>query len=375
MASFRPFNPRLQSVHFSVKAKFEAQMEEAVAEFQQRENELMDQLKSSKDALMQLHSLHDNVQSQLFTLRSQQGLFFVPSLLSLMSRVERVSVAKDSEHSMLFEELERSQSTIMSLRRENEALLTQLNHAKNRNVVSDVHELDKFRALEEKPDASIRNHGLVSAELESARRAADAEIQQLEANLVAKQFELEETKNQIKELELKIQELPFKEDYEKLKRRLHALQAVQFNDVDADFSDESAGIEKVFIQKNCHLEAELVRLKLDLTNSDANIESLESELSSVSDVLEKNRALVTKLEQDLERYTSLNAVSTQTLLHGADSSAEQSRFDIVVGQRDRYRKRVETLESVSANMTILYFSPIFSRFIRSKLACRVRLIG
>eukprot|EP00475_Leptophrys_vorax_P045342 TRINITY_DN937_c0_g2_i1.p1 TRINITY_DN937_c0_g2~~TRINITY_DN937_c0_g2_i1.p1 ORF type:complete len:297 (+),score=74.91 TRINITY_DN937_c0_g2_i1:81-971(+) len=279
MASFRPFNPRLQSVHFSVKAKFEAQMEEAVAEFQQRENELMDQLKSSKDALMQLHSLHDNVQSQLFTLRSQQGLFFVPSLLSLMSRVERVSVAKDSEHSMLFEELERSQSTIMSLRRENEALLTQLNHAKNRNVVSDVHELDKFRALEEKPDASIRNHGLVSAELESARRAADAEIQQLEANLVAKQFELE--KNQIKELELKIQELPFKEDYEKLKRRLHALQAVQFNDVDADFSDESAGIEKVFIQKNCHLEAELVRLKLDLTNSDANIESLESELSSL----------------------------------------------------------------------------------------------
>jgi chromosome segregation ATPase len=264
-----------------------------------------------------------------------------------LSFLERADVDKASELNMMLEDLERSQLSIMTLRKENKDLHTQLNVLKTKSVVDDGQSFEKIRALEEKCESYLRNISKLSEELESQRKSFDVETQKKEKDFQRKESEIHERDSKITELELMIKSLPSREEHENIKRKLHALQALQFNDVDTDLSTQTE-LEQLLMQKNKSLEAQFIKIKLELTCAESKTDTLESDLNIALEDCEKQKLLISKLEEDLEKFSSKQpSESISDSSPRVDSNSEQSRFDIIVGQRDRYRKRVEILETVS----------------------------
>lgn len=265
-----------------------------------------------------------------------------------LSSLERADVDKAAELNMMLEDLERSQLSIMTLRKENKDLHTQLNVLKTKSVVDDGQSFEKIRALEEKCESYLRNTSKLSEELEALRKSFEVESQKNEKDVQRKQSEILERDSKVTELELMIKSLPSREEHENIKRKLHTLQALQFNDVDTDLSTQTE-LEQLLMQKNKSLEAQLIKIKLELTCAESKSDTLESDLNMALEDCDKQKVLISKLEEDLEKFSSKQQ-SSEAISDSSprvDNNSEQSRFDIIVGQRDRYRKRVEMLETVS----------------------------
>jgi chromosome segregation ATPase len=261
--------------------------------------------------------------------------------------LEKADVNKEAEMGMMLEDMERSQLSIMTLRKENQDLHTELNVLKTKSVVGDGQSLEKIRSLEEKCESVSRNYKRVTEDLEDVKKSYDLEIQNLNRLISDKDEKIQIYSTKLSEFEKCVQALPSKEEHENLKRKLHALQALQFNAVDSDLSTQTE-LEQLLMEKNKSLEAQLIKIKLDLTCAESKLDTLEADLNLAYQESEKQKTLIAKLEGDLERYSSKTDSSASTeLITPSQDPIDQSRFDIIVGQRDRYRKRAELLENVS----------------------------
>jgi homeobox protein cut-like len=143
--------------------------------------------------------------------------------------------------------------------------------------------------------------------------------------------------------------------------------------INSDIGIRTIGsLESALLAKNRHLEHKLTMSRLDMAEAQSTAEAAVSKVTELELELERQKGLVEKLEEDLiaaERAAELagEAATPKTtagndggtdasgrntsLSNGGDSNyggTEQSMVQVLSGQRDRLRARVQELESNAA---------------------------
>lgn len=318
-----------KQITVELTSKFSTQREELVAIFKEREKELLEQIQSKTEAHDKAIQSFERVQSQLFTLKDDKA---------------DTQAAKDSELDMLLEDLEKSRTDAATLRRTNDILQKECNLLKSRIVSVDVESVDRAHALEHKLQTAEGVIEKMKQTIEQLEISHEQTTLKLSVDVDRYQSSLDESMERIYELEQKIKALPVPEEVQSLKRKIHALQAVHFNAVDEfESTEDHSELEAVLLQKNKRLESEITHLKLKVSENEMTIEKLEVAVEEVNSALEKSKRLVQSLERDLASSMASGGIYSSTIQTPV-TEAEQSRLEIVAGQRDRYRNRVQLLE-------------------------------
>ncbi|KAG7667197.1 putative Protein CASP [Nannochloris sp. 'desiccata'] len=132
-------------------------------------------------------------------------------------------------------------------------------------------------------------------------------------------------------------------------------------------------LESALLAKNRHLEHKLTMARLNVAEAQSTAEAALSKVTEIETELQRQKGLVEKLEEDLiaaERAAQLAGEASTpknidegdggngglgrstSLSNGGDSNTggtEQSMVQVLSGQRDRLRARVQELESAAAN--------------------------
>ncbi|KAJ1393889.1 CASP, C-terminal [Sesbania bispinosa] len=117
-----------------------------------REQALQDQLQHAKESVANMQKLHELAQNQLFELRAQS---------------EEERAAKQSEVSLLMDEVERAQTMLLSLERQKGVLQSQLQTANEETEVKKSDNLDSNNALENSLNAKEKQISELNMELHS----------------------------------------------------------------------------------------------------------------------------------------------------------------------------------------------------------------
>lgn len=295
------------------RSAWDAQKEEIVSIYKERENELVNQVSIYKREADEIRQAHARAQSQLCRAHDAE---------------EAEELVRDGETLLLAEEVER-------LRLESERAR---------------HDRDEARGIIE----TLRGR-----EVEEVGRACDWEgrVKRLGDQLDSCKFELSQSKvlldkqketihneslaktrleSRITELQGVIDALPTSEEMVLLKRQVYVLQAVGFNALEDDMA--STEMEKVLLSKNRRLEGDLARAHVEHSECKDRVEVLELDLAECESSLVEHTRTVRDLEKQLEYTYSMSTLTDH------NDSEEQSRLDIVAGQRDRYRLRHQQLE-------------------------------
>uniref|UniRef100_A0A803MIA4 Protein CASP n=1 Tax=Chenopodium quinoa TaxID=63459 RepID=A0A803MIA4_CHEQI len=322
-----------------------------------REQSLQDQLRQAKESVTTMQKLHELAQSQLFELRAQS---------------EEETATKQSELSLLMDEVERAQSRLLSLEREKGHLRSQLQSANedSENKKSDTE--DPNSALENSLSAkeniiSELNMELhrVETTLSNEREHHISETKKLYALLNEKETALEELKKEL-------QARPTSKLVEDLRKKVKILQAVGYNSIEAEdweiatSGEEMSKLESLLLDKNRKMEHEFTQLKVKLSEKTSFLEAAEAKVSELNAKVDEQQKLIQKLEDDIlkgynskERRGSLfndwdlsESVSTEPSENAEQkqTSADQdqsSMLKVICNQRDRFRARLrETEEEV-----------------------------
>ncbi|XP_021736313.1 protein CASP-like [Chenopodium quinoa] len=323
----------------------------------EREQSLQDQLRQAKESVTTMQKLHELAQSQLFELRAQS---------------EEETATKQSELSLLMDEVERAQSRLLSLEREKGHLRSQLQSANedSENKKSDTE--DPNSALENSLSAkeniiSELNMELhrVETTLSNEREHHISETKKLYALLNEKETALEELKKEL-------QARPTSKLVEDLRKKVKILQAVGYNSIEAEdweiatSGEEMSKLESLLLDKNRKMEHEFTQLKVKLSEKTSFLEAAEAKVSELNAKVDEQQKLIQKLEDDIlkgynskERRGSLfndwdlsESVSTEPSENAEQkqTSADQdqsSMLKVICNQRDRFRARLrETEEEV-----------------------------
>ncbi|GAB2270239.1 hypothetical protein Dimus_005143 [Dionaea muscipula] len=323
----------------------------------EREQSLQDQLRQAKESVSTMQKLHELGQSQLFELRAQS---------------EEERAAKQSELSLLMDEVERAQSRLLSLEREKGLLRSQLQNAdeesekkKSDSVYSDSVLENSLSAKEKiisELHAELHN---IETTLADERNQHINEIKKLKVQLSEKDIALEELKEEL-------QARPTLRLVEDLRKKVKILQAVGYNLIDAEDWDvatsgeEMSKLESLLLDKNKKMEHELTQLKVKLSEKASLLEAAEIKITELTGKVHEQQKLIQKLEDDiLKGYSSkerrgslfndwdLSEAGSAELSESADNkhiSSDQdhsSMLKVICNQRDRFRARLrETEEEV-----------------------------
>lgn len=323
----------------------------------EREQSLQDQLRQAKESVATMQKLHELAQSQLFELRAQS---------------EEETATKQSELSLLMDEVERAQSRLLSLEREKGHLRSQLQSAneESENKKSDTVDpnsvLENSLSAKEKiiSDLNLELHK-VETTLSNERELHISEIKKLNALLHEKETALEELKKEM-------QTRPTAKLVEDLRKKVKILQAVGYNSIEAEdweiatSGEEMSKLESLLLDKNKKMEHELTQLKVKLSEKTSSLEAAEAKVSELNAKVDEQQKLIQKLEDDIlkgysskERRGSLfndwdlsESVSAEPSesteqKHTSTDQDQSSMLKVICNQRDRFRARLrETEEEV-----------------------------
>ncbi|CAO2827040.1 unnamed protein product [Amaranthus hypochondriacus] len=323
----------------------------------EREQSLQDQLRQAKESVVTMQKLHELAQSQLFELRAQS---------------EEDTAAKQSELSLLMDEVERAQSRLMSLEREKGHLRSQLQSAndesenKKSDIVDPNSNLENSLSAKEKIISELNMElNKVETTLSTEREHHISEIKKLNALLHEKDIALEELKKEL-------QARPTAKLVEDLRKKVKILQAVGYNSIEAEdwevatSGEEMSKLESLLLDKNKKMEHELTQLKVKLSEKTSLLEAAEAKLSEFSAKVDEQQKLIQKLEDDiLKGYSSkerrgsffndwdlsesVSAEPSESTepKHSSSDQDQSSMLKVICNQRDRFRARLrETEEEV-----------------------------
>ncbi len=247
----------------------------------------------------------------------------------------------------------------------------------------------------------------LQSELSSAVRSVENDNAATAAKLEGLQASLQATEAHAAALEAELAGRPTRQDLEDARQQIRVLHAVVHNTVgeeDFENSSTSAGggavgasnveasttttsgnrtvgsFESALLAKNRHLEHKLTMARLDVAESQSTAEAATTKVAELENEVERQKKLVEKLEEDLiaaEKAAELageastpkynnpagaptaddraenNTLGRSTSLSNESSSlvggSEQSMVQVLSGQRDRLRSRVQELESAAAH--------------------------
>lgn len=323
----------------------------------ERERLLQDQLRQAKESVSNMQKLHELAQSQMFELRAQS---------------EEDTAAKQSEVSLLMDEVERAQTLLLSLEREKGLLRSKLQSANDENGQKKSDNLDSNSILENSLSAKEKIISELNMELHNIeitlsneREQHVNEIKRLNALLNEKDLALEEIK---KELLAR----PTAKLVDDLRKKVKILQAVGYNSIEAEdwevatSGEEMSKLESLLLDKNRKMEHELTQLKVKLSEKTSLLETAEGKIVELTAKVNEQQRLIQKLEDDiLKGYSSkerkgslfedwdlLDNGATETSQraeqkHVSPDQEQNSMLKVICNQRDRFRARLrETEEEV-----------------------------
>lgn len=219
----------------------------------EREQSLQDQLRQAKESVSNMQKLHELAQSQLFEVHAQS---------------EEDRAAKQTEVTLLMDEVERAQTRLLSLEREKGLLRSQLQSANEVNGHKNSDDLDSNSILENSLSAKEKIISELNTELHNIettlaneREQHINEIKKLNVMLNCKETILEELKKEL-------QERPTDKVVDDLHKKIKILQAVGYNSIEAEdwevatSGEEMSKLESLLLDKNRKMEHELTQLKV-----------------------------------------------------------------------------------------------------------------
>ncbi|OMP04576.1 hypothetical protein CCACVL1_02152, partial [Corchorus capsularis] len=318
-----------------------------------REQSLQDQLRQAKESVSNMQKLHELAQSQMFELRAQS---------------EEERAAKQSEVTLLMDEVERAQTRLFSLEREKGLLRSQLQSAheesesKKSNVDSNTI-LENSLSAKEKiiTELNMELHNIETT-LSNEREQHMNEIKKLNSLLNEKEVALEEMKKEL-------QARPTTKLVDDLRKKVKILQAVGYNSIEAEdweaatSGEEMSKMESLLLDKNRKMEHELTQLKVKLSEKTSLLETSESKIEELTGKVNEQQKLIQKLEDDIlkgygskERKGTLfddwdlsesggNELSENTdQKHVSSDQDQSSMLKVICNQRDRFRARLRETE-------------------------------
>ncbi|KAG7631716.1 CASP C-terminal [Arabidopsis suecica] len=321
-----------------------------------REQALQDQLRQAKDSVSTMQKLHELAQNQLFELRAQS---------------DEETAGKQSEVSLLMDEVERAQTRLLTLEREKGHLRSQLQTAnedidnkKSDNIDSNSM-LENSLTAKEKiiSELNMEIHNVETA-LANERESHVAEIKKLNSLLNKKDTIIEEMKKEL-------QERPSAKLVDDLRKKVKILQAVGYNSIEAEDWDaattgeEMSKMESLLLDKNRKMEHEVTQLKVQLSEKASLLEKAEAKGEELTAKVNEQQRLIQKLEDDIlkgygskERKGALfdewefseAGVAEQSepkpmdQKHVPSEQDQSSMLKVICSQRDRFRARLRETE-------------------------------
>ncbi|KAL9324541.1 hypothetical protein ACSQ67_009398 [Phaseolus vulgaris] len=256
----------------------------------EREQALQDQLQHAKGSVSNMQKLHEIAQNQLFELRAQ-------------SEEERAS--KQSEVTLLMDEVERAQTMLLSLEREKGVLRSQLQTANEDTETKNSDSLDSTSALENSLNAKEKQISELNLELHNIETTLSNErdehindVKKLTAMLNEKEAALEEMKKEL-------QARPTEKTVDDLRKKVKILQAVGYNSIEAEdwevatSGEEMSKMEFLLLDKNRKMEHELTQLKVTLSEKTSLLETAEEKIAELTTKVNEQQKLIQKLEDDI----------------------------------------------------------------------------
>ncbi|CAN6322859.1 unnamed protein product [Urochloa humidicola] len=321
-----------------------------------RERSLQDQLRQATESVKNMQKLHESAQSQLFELRTQS---------------EEDRAAKESEVSLLMDEVERAQARLVSLEREKGDLRSQL-QTTNEDASKSSDYLESSDILESSLNAKEKIISELNAELRNIESTLSNEREMHVNELKKLTALLTEKESVLMELKKELQERPTQKLVDDLKKKVQILQAVGYNSIEAEDwelatnGEEMSKLEALLLDKNRKMEHELTQLKVKISEKTSLLEEAEKRIAELTSKVEEQKKLILKLEDDiLKGYSSsdrrsslLNDWDLQEIgsseasegtdpRHASPDQDQNSMLKVICNQRDRFRARLcETEEEL-----------------------------
>lgn len=291
---------------------FEDQKEELISNNRDRERELKMQIQSQKGELRQSQKRLSDAQARLLEYSLDQ---------------KENQTMKETDKQVLEEDIERLTAQVATLTREKQEFREKIK-ALETNVV-DVSEME---ALQEMVADSEKRLKRVESSL-SAQVAANEEVIKERDRMVA---DLEKKIRQLRK-EASIQPSP------KLKPQT-----------------ESVDAAAVLRQKR-DLEERCSKMSLELQKKEGEMGRLKIDVNILKDQIEKQKKLISRLEDDLAKQLSSSTTKSRRGRSGligilGEAKSEEPTmtsdpFQVVCGQRDRFKERIHQLELDLTSMT------------------------
>lgn len=323
----------------------------------EREQSLQDQLRQAKESVATMQKLHELAQSQLFELRAQS---------------EEERAGKQSELTLLMDEVERAQSRLLSLEREKGLLRSQLQSANEESGSKKGDTADSSSILENSLNAKEKLISELNMELHNVEITLSNEREQHINEMKKLKSLLHEKEIALEELRKELQARPTAKLVEDLRKKVKILQAVGYNSIEAEdwevatSGEEMSKLESLLLDKNKKMEHELTQLKVKLSEKGSLLEAAEAKVSELAAKVDEQQKLIQKLEDDIlkgcsskDRRVSLFDdwdLSESVSAEPSESSEQKhitvdqdqnSMLKVICNQRDRFRTRLrETEEEV-----------------------------
>jgi len=355
-----------------------------------QEKDYQQRLDAAQSALTRLTVSQTQLQSKLYDVTNKED------------DVEDVTFAQSE---LLSEELEAARAAIACLTREKNALTSQLHSLQTQG--NDGNSPDVKDDDADNRDTLARSHAASGGR--AAGRTLDERSKQLERQLQNQKRvhleavdELNKLKTQhevlvlakdeeIASLKQIIATLPSRQDHKRLKKRVVLLQEMGFNVVNPDIDAEDLQMleeggsdtetdrtreEMMILREARRMKNEMTKNKVGWSECKEQLSMVSEELQQTKQELKRKTELVEKLEEDLSNAAIADSTPKKT--HPKTSSSEggsdpkhqhteilknalgkaklsdsrtggeegnERMLAIIVGQRDRFRKRIQQLES------------------------------
>ncbi|XP_022988038.1 protein CASP [Cucurbita maxima] len=327
--------------------------QKALDAIKERERLLQDQLRREQESVSNMKKLHERAQSQLFELRAQ-------------SDEERA--AKQSEVTLLMDEVERAQTRLLSLEREKGLLRSQLQSANDDTDNKKSDNVDLNSVLENSLSAKEKIISELNMELHKIETTLSSEREQHLIEIKNLNALINEKEAAIDEMKRELQARPTEKMVDDLRKKVKILQAVGYNSIEAEdwevatSGEEMSKMESLLLDKNRKMEHELTQFKVKLSEKSSLLDTAESKIAELTEKVAEQQKLIQKLEEDiLKGYNSKDQKGNLfddwdlseprgELSENVDrkhfplDQDQSSMLKVICSQRDRFRARLREAE-------------------------------
>ncbi|KAI9141172.1 CASP C terminal-domain-containing protein [Paraphysoderma sedebokerense] len=324
------------------ETEIKAEYEEKSRIFKDREHTLERQLDQAKQQLQLYLSTHEDVQAKL---------------IDHSQKYSQEVAAKLAELEFVTSDLEKANRRINQLERE-----LHLSRSENESIklvekesgqgASQLLELEQRCTRQEMEITKLHNELDIQRNLLSQKSSLAGEtVDSIQNELNQKTEENEKLRTALEQ----------RSDYEQIRKELQILKFVEFADMPE--STDSVPLERLLLSKNKKLENELTALKVEHSRLTELHNSLTSATQANSEIIQKQKTLIAKLEDDLIKLGQVRAQngsmsgqlwandikspepeSPNLTSDSSVSGSDSSMVKILTGQRDRFKSRNAELE-------------------------------